>query len=237
MHEGNVNYAALDTFMSEGFKNIEGWCSPFVAKFVKALDEMQRQRGVRGGIAEVGVHHGLLFIMLNQVCEADERSYAIDIFEDQSLNVDYSGQGSKSAFVENLKRYDRHRGDNVSIISADSTAVEMSKLIKEPVRFFSVDGGHTVEHTICDLHSAHAALHPEGVVILDDILNSHWLGVLEGAVLFMSQKPTLMPFAIGHNKMFFAQLSHVDRYRQLFKSSGFATKPHVRFFGHDLVAL
>jgi hypothetical protein len=61
--------------------------------------------------------------------------------------------------------------------------------------------------------------------------------VLEGAVLFMSQKPTLMPFAIGHNKMFFAQLSHVDRYRQLFRSSGFATKPHVRFFGHDLVAL
>lgn len=230
-------HAPLDNYMATGFDAVEGWCSPRLADFCKLIDSHQRERGVRGGVAEIGVHHGRFFMLLNSLTEADEPSWAIDVFDDQTLNIDSSGRGSKGRFVDNMEKYDRHAGKNVTAVSADSTTTLLSEVVTTPVRIFSVDGGHTAEHTISDLKAAQTVLHPEGVVILDDILHPHWLGVIEGCILFMQSRPTLVPFAVGHNKMLFANLSHAGRYATLFRNSPLKTKASVRFMGWDLVAL
>lgn len=230
-------YTHLDKYMSSGFDAVEGWCSPNLSDICKLIDTHQQERGVTGGIAEIGVHHGRFFILLNALTKPGETSFAIDIFDDQSLNIDYSGLGSKSIFLSNLDKHDRHAGNNVVLIAADSTTTQLAALIKPPVRIFSVDGGHTAEHTIADLKSAQSASHAEGVVILDDILNTHWLGVIEGCMHFLLSRPTLVPFAIGHNKLLMSNLSHAERYATLFRNSSLASKPRVRFMGWDLVAL
>ena len=227
----------LQEYMNAGFWQVEGWCSEHLAPVIGAIDAYQKGRSVRGGVAEIGVHHGKLFILLNSICEANQKSYAIDVFDSQELNIDNSGSGSLAAFKENLQKYDRHRGANVSIVSADSVTADLAQMIGEPVRIFSIDGGHTAEHTISDLHKAQLRLRPEGVIVLDDILNHHWLGVIEGAITFLQTRPTLVPVAIGLNKLFLVNLSFAEKYRQLFNSVSAVTKYPVRFCGHDLVAL
>ena len=183
----------LQNYMNTGFHQVEGWCSEMLASVIEKIDVHQTSRAVSGGAAEIGVHHGRLFLMLNSVCKITERSYAIDVFDNQALNIDNSGSGSLSAFKQNLLSYDRHRGANVVVISADSLTADFLHLLDQPVRLFSIDGGHTAEHTISDLKKAQLRLHPEGVIVLDDILNHHWLGVVEGTVTFLQTRPTLRP--------------------------------------------
>jgi hypothetical protein len=235
--EVSAMYEHLDRYIATGFKTVEGWCSSFLADFCKLIDGHQRERGVEGGIAEIGVHHGLFFILLNSLCEPAHPSWAIDLFDKQDLNIDHSGQGSRGQFLSKLDTSDRFKGAKVQIIVCDSTTARLTDIIRTPVRMRSVDGGHTAEHTISDLKAAQSVLHPEGVVILDDSLNHHWLGVIKGCVVFLLSKPTLVPFAIGHNKLFLCKLSHAHRYAALFAASPFMTKPKLRFAGRDLVAL
>jgi len=230
-------YSHLDNYMATGFKEVEGWCSSQLSEFCKLIDSHQRERQIAGGVAEIGVHHGLFFIMLNSFCQDGCTSWALDLFERQDLNIDHSGQGSKEVFLANLEAHDKFKGKNVQIVACDSTTVRLTDIVKSPVRLFSIDGGHTAEHTISDLKSAQSVLHPEGVVILDDIQNHHWLGVIEGCILFLQARPTLVPFAIGHNKLFMCNLSFAEPYMKLFLNSRFVTKPRVRFVGHEIVAL
>jgi peptide chain release factor 2 len=54
--------------------------------------------------AEIGVHHGRLFIPMALARRPGERALAIDVFEDQHLNVDHSGKGDRARFEENVAR-------------------------------------------------------------------------------------------------------------------------------------
>ena len=81
-----------------------------------------------GGILEVGVLFGRFFILLNTLVNRSDRSIAIDVFEQQNLNVDKSGnlkglldQGDQLAtFKNNIKAFDKHRGKNVHVLKFDS---------------------------------------------------------------------------------------------------------------------
>lgn len=223
--------------MKNDFEMIEGWCSGYMQQYSQLIDAYHKDENVNGGIAEIGVHHGKFFILLNWLTEKNEESYAIDLFDDQHLNIDQSGCGSLEIFKKNLLEFDKHQGNNVNIVIADSTTYPLEKDILKPVRIFSVDGGHTVEHTLSDLKLAHKLIHKQGVVILDDITNMHWLGVIEGCIRFLEQKPTLVPFAIGQNKMFLCNLSYADSYKNIFKNSGYSSKDDVMLCGHKIIAL
>lgn len=227
----------LNNYKTGGFEKIDGWCGDKLFDIVNLLNSVGINK--EGGCLEIGVHHGKFYILLNGVIDRIFKSYAVDLFENQQLNIDGSGRGSLEAFRGNLRKYDRHKGANTEIISADSTDPKAIKFIRDaagPLRFISVDGGHTPEHTVSDLRLATKLLANEGVVILDDIFNYHWPGVVEGAVTFLREKPTLVPFAIGHNKLLLSKLSYRSYYFNLFNKSALKSKV-VNFFSYPLVAL
>ncbi len=227
----------LDTFRREGFHEIEGWCSERLFDVVDLLCKTEINKS--GGCLEIGVHHGKFYILLNQAISSNEQSYAIDIFDDQYLNVDQSGAGSLAAFKSNLKNFDVHQGSNTKIISGDSTdsGLGLDEIIGlGSMRFISIDGGHTAQHTINDLKLANKLVANQGVVILDDITHQHWLGVIEGVCSFLNTTPTLVPFAIGLNKLFLCKFSFQRYYFELFSNSSLKSKD-VKFFGFDIVAL
>lgn len=229
--------ANLRQYLENGFKSVEGWCSEQVFDTVDVLNDAPINKG--GGCLEIGIHHGKLYILLNQVIDPGEKSFAVDIFEAQNLNIDHSGAGSLHTFKTNLEKYDAHRGRNTHIIVGDSTdpGLRLEEVIGvASMRFISIDGGHTVEHTVSDLKLAERLVKNEGVVILDDILNYHWLGVIEGAGRFLDTYPTLVPFAIGHNKLYLCKLSYQGFYLQLFSRMPMASKT-VRFYGHTVVVV
>jgi hypothetical protein len=227
----------LDNYKANGFDKVEGWCGHALFDVITLLDGININK--TGGCLEIGTHHGKFYILLNSVIENTYKSVALDVFENQNLNIDHSGNGSFAAFSDNLIKYDRHSGTNTEIIVGDSTdSMVMSSLIGKKLhfRFISIDGGHTVEHTVSDLRLANELIANEGVVILDDILNYHWLGVVEGAVSFLSNKPTLVPVAIGHNKLILSKLSYRSFYFDLFEKSKLKSKV-VSFFGYTVAAL
>ena len=217
--------------------HIGGWCHAELADILSNLNESQRARGISGSVGEIGVYDGKFFLLLNYFTSDNESAYAIDLFDRQELNIDCSGSGTSLAnFQSNLSKYDKHAGANVKIVEGDSTCIDFRLVVQEPLRIISIDGGHTAEHTICDLKTSQAIMHPEGIVIVDDILNSHWLGVIEGVTTFLLAKPTLAPFAIGYNKLFMAHFAHVERYRQLLIAAGGISKSAVPFLGYTLAA-
>jgi hypothetical protein len=231
--------APLREYQARGFSNVQGWCGEALFEIVDLLNSLNFNQG--GGVCEIGVHHGKFYLLLNQVTEAEDSSFAIDLFEDQSLNIDKSGMGSADAFRANLNLYDVHQGRNTTLISADSTDSHavgelLEKIGRGSIRFFSIDGGHTARHTINDLNLANLLTKNSGVVILDDVLNHHWLGVFEGVVKFLLSEPTLIPFAIGYNKLFLCKLSYHEKYLLAFQQSPLRQKV-VDFLGSKLVAL
>jgi hypothetical protein len=201
-------------YIRRGKFTVAGWLTTEAALTIAALHDCQRSLGIRGGIAEIGVHHGKLFILLYLLTRAPEKVVAIDLFGDQHLNVDLSGSGDIEVFHRNLVRHadaDRlvlHQGNSLDLAPAD-----LVRLADGPLRLISVDGGHTAEITQNDLGVADGALAEGGIIMVDDLFNEHWPGVVDGVHRYFSRRPDLLPFAICGNKTFFCRPSHRDAYR------------------------
>ncbi len=197
-------------------RRVEGWIEPEILILMSALAAKQREQGVRGGVAEIGVHHGRFFIGLHLLRRPDERSVAIDLFEDQAHNIDRSGMGDEATFRDNLRRF--ADGDSsVAVVSADSTTLggaDIQGFAGGLVRMFSVDGGHTPEIVEHDMNTAADSLVEGGIAIGDDVFNSQWPGAVEGTLAFLDSNDRLVPFAVGYNKVLFTHPSFADSYRQ-----------------------
>jgi hypothetical protein len=201
-------------YIRHGKFYVEGWLRTEAALTIAALNERQRALDAKGGIAEIGVHHGKLFILLYLLGRAPERAVAIDLFEDQHLNIDLSGSGDLAKFHRNLARHT----DGARLVlyqgnSMDLSGADLVRLAEGPLRFISVDGGHTAEITAHDLAVADAALAEGGIIVLDVAFNEQWPGVADGVQRHFARRPNLMPFAIGANKTYFCRPSHRDAYR------------------------
>lgn len=227
----------LKDYLHTNFDNVEGWCDRVLFEIFDQLASTEINQ--KGGFLEIGVHHGKFYFLVNSIIDRKYQSFALDVFDDQSLNIDKSGSGNLQTFKNNLKNFDAHNGKNTQIISGDSTDQTVIKFFDDKIgsfRFISIDGSHTVEHTISDLHLANRLIANEGVVILDDVLNYHWPGVIEGVSYFLKSKPTLIPFAIGYNKLFLVKLSFHSYYLDAASNSHLKSKI-VDFFGYKTVAL
>jgi hypothetical protein len=186
--------------------SVPGWLDAYSASFIVMLSRIQKDHGITGGVAEIGVHMGRLFILLKLLCEDDERALAIDVFGDQHLNTDQSGGGDRALFMANLMRH--ASDDRLAILQKSSLEVRPDDIAATlgDCRLFSVDGGHTAECTVNDLRLADATLGAQGVAILDDYFNPSWPDVSTGAAQFFDDPTTrLKPFAVSPNKLYLAR--------------------------------
>jgi hypothetical protein len=225
-------------YLSTGFDLVEGWLSPTTAHIMGTLADEQTRRGIAGDIAEIGVHHGKSLLALANSLAPGERLFAIDVFDDQHKNVDKSGYGSRQAFLSNLATY--APGRTVEIIqesSLDLPNLGWPAVHAGRIRFFSIDGSHTREATVNDLRIAERTASSGAIVALDDILSSHWLGVISGLFEYMSKGGTLQPFAIVPNKLLLANDGHLEREWVAFLKENYGrliAKSGVELFGHPV---
>lgn len=200
-----------ENYLKWGIKTVEGWLHPLSAQFIAGLSTVQRKLDVVGSVGEIGVHHGKLFILLH--ADADtSRSFAIDVFDDQSLNLDQSGKGSYKLFTRNVERWCGPI-DDVEIIKRSSLDVRPSDLKNTvgEVRLFSIDGGHTEECTINDIRLAEKTICDRGVVILDDVFNPQWPGVMTGLAKYLIRDDSVLhPFAFTPNKVYLSKSPAAD---------------------------
>lgn len=198
-----------------GRRTVQGWLEPQVLDVLQTLADAQRSAGVTGAVAEIGVHHGQLFIALQLLNQPGLPAVAIDVFGNQDLNVDGSGRGDLGRFEANVRRWSEW--DGVTVLQADSTTVsgdDVRELANGPVRLFSVDGGHTEATVLADMRTAEAAIADGGIVIADDVFNAEWPSVSVGTLRYLDADPGLVPFVIGFNKVYFTHEPQAARYRE-----------------------
>ncbi len=205
---------------------------------ITAVDRVQKSLDVKGNVAEIGVHHGRLFILLLLICREGETGLAIDLFSDQEHNLDKSGKGDEQIFRANLAKY--ARGKVARVHAGDSTLLtgpEVKRLAGGPVRIFSVDGGHTEGVTFSDLVTAQDSLVDEGVVILDDCFNEAWPDVASGVARYMAQPSReMVPFAVGGNKTLFCRPPFAAMYQDALRALP-DRQTSARMFGFPVISL
>jgi Methyltransferase domain len=192
----------LERYRVDGLTEIEGWFEPESAELMASLLLHQVEAGLDGGVAEIGVHHGRSFLLLANGLAPGETAVALDVFEHQEQNADHSGKGDRARFEQNVSRWAPTASVKVVASSSLDVTVESAREVFGRPRMFSVDGGHTAEITRHDLELAAASIGPRGIVVLDDMLNGHWLGVLTGTATYLLDQPALVPFALSPNKLY-----------------------------------
>lgn len=184
------------------FNNVHGWLDIRALNFTKYFREKFLGL-IPFDSLEIGVHHGKFFIGIENITPVENRCIAIDVFSGQEKNIDGSGKGDLSIFNSNLLRYARGY-DRVTALAMDSLDINCVELGLGKFGIISVDGGHTERHTLRDLISAQELISNSGIVVLDDIFNQDWCGVISGTAAFFrsSAANRIVPFAIGFNKLF-----------------------------------
>lgn len=202
-------------YVTDGLPQVVGWFESESAEVVSALLVKQLDDGVGGNVAEIGVHHGKSFLLLANGVRDGESAVALDVFGDQQKNVDRSGLGDRDRFEQNVQQW--APSSDVKVVQTSSLEVEPGGAVETfgRVRLMSIDGGHTAEITEHDLRLAESCVDDLGVVMLDDLLNSHWLGVLSGTSAYLSSQHRLVPFAYSPNKLYLAPSFEVaEHYRK-----------------------
>jgi hypothetical protein len=226
----------------QNMDGVHGWLQPEAARSIVCLHGAQQRAGVRGSVAEIGVHHGKLFILLCLLRNAGEIAVGYDLFGQQEQNIDRSGKGSLEVLRNHLRDMSVS-ASHVKLITANSLELTGARIVRDsesPVRLFSIDGGHTADITRNDLSIAAEAIADDGVVILDDFFNEAWPGVSTGTAQFLRDHPkAIVPFAIVGNKVFFARTAEVaDAFRQALARSTIVAE-HLQskgseFFGYPV---
>jgi SAM-dependent methyltransferase len=212
----------LRQYVENGHHDVEGWFSGNQLDMFLIADEVQKQLGIDGAVGEIGVHHGRLFILLMLLRRAGEKAVAMDVFDLQEFNTDFSGLGNLEAFLANI---DRHVGtrEGLEIVKADSMQLEASDVLTAAgarFRMLSVDGSHTTHNTANDLRLAHRVLRQGGIIVVDDYFNGGYPMVAEGVARFMILEPVvnIVPVLAGMNKVVFTTKSHHTQYLEAFRA-------------------
>jgi hypothetical protein len=228
-------------YAERGHRTVGGWLSDTAIAVLQSVERAQAAANVFGPCCEIGVHHGRLFILMHLMTPAPHRSVAFDLFERQHENIDGSGRGNRDILLRHLRA---HGGDleRISAVAANSADLSPGDILRHcggHVALFSVDGGHTAALTRNDLALAEATVLPGGVVILDDCFNEAWPGVGQGFAEHMAQGSTLIPFAIGGNKVLLtnnaasarAYAERIDAERSRFEAR------HAELYGSEVLVV
>jgi len=236
----------IDNYIKHCHEKIEGWLHTDATTIITHIAQAQNKFGIKGHVCEIGVHHGLLFILLYLLTKSNENAVAVDIFDKQYLNLDDSGKGDLEKFLNNLEYFAKDKR-RLKVIAEDSTRIsadDIKSTVGGEVRLFSIDGGHTADITRNDLRIASQLICEGGVIILDDCFNGLFPAVSEGTNQFFlyENHRNIVPFAIGTataNKLFLTSRNYADKYIEYLlehdiENVGYSRQPE--FFGHRVIS-
>lgn len=209
-------FEALDRYIDRQIEAVPGYFGQVEATAIDVVGRWQVEQGIKGNLAEIGVHHGKLFFILALLRQANERALAIDLFEDDGLNTGIHA-GRDRAFFDNHTKLGVAL-DEGEVWKTDSTTITPAALHERigAVRMMSVDGGHDYRTVSNDLKLADAVLADDGVMIIHDFFGIGWPDVSVAAIHFLTEgRERLQPFLITPYKLFVARPAAAARYRAM----------------------
>jgi Methyltransferase domain len=158
---------AVDRYLMNGYDEVRGFSSLFAATICGHLLRRQSEFGIRGSVAEIGTFEGRFFIALGLALGEGEHAYGFDLFA-------WPGSQVLERLLANADAHGlaRDRFTPRSFDTGKLTAREFSSLTGgAPLRFIHIDGDHSPEALMQDLGLAHASLHAQGLICIDDMLH------------------------------------------------------------------
>lgn len=159
--------AALDRYLSADFTSVPGMSSRFAATICGHLLRRQTELGIRGDIAEIGTFEGRFFIAMGLALAPGEHAYGFDLFSwpDDGVLDRFLGHAARHGLTHD--RFTPRPFDTGKLSAAEFGGLTGG----QPLRFLHIDGEHSPEALGHDLTLAHANLHPQGLICLDDMLH------------------------------------------------------------------
>jgi hypothetical protein len=224
-------------YVVSGHRSVSGWFSRVDAELFSTLMLTQIHLGVRGDAMETGVHHGRSFIAISLGLGEGEKAIAIDIFEQQHLNIGHSGNGNLEIFEQNLRRYGEY--SKTKIISASSLDVTADEIkgISSGLRFVSIDGGHWYDAVMNDLTLAASCAGSECIIALDDFSNPDFPDVSAAYFAWIGSNRDFIPLCISQGKLYIYRGSRADSYYSSLSDNKylkFNYKKNVTFLGNEI---
>jgi hypothetical protein len=73
----------LEHSLAEGSQHVDGYLQSGSASIIWSIFDIQDELEIAGNLAEIGVYHGKLFILLCHCLRKGERAFAVDPFDTQ----------------------------------------------------------------------------------------------------------------------------------------------------------
>jgi len=209
--------AALDAFLAGGYMQIRGMSSRFAAAICGHVIKRQSDIGIGGDILEIGTFEGRFFVAMAKLLQAGEHALGIDVFTWPSEKV-------YDHFVENCANHGLKPGSTTAwkVDTLKISAAELrAKLPAGRARFVHVDGEHNAECLRNDLELAHAVLHPDGVIALDDMLHPGYPTLIVTVIEYLNRHPEMRALCIVDResitaaaKLLICRIESVPKYEQ-----------------------
>ena len=170
-------------YIKTGVESVNGMLQSGSLSILWSLMELQDHFDITGNVAEIGVFHGKLLLLLCHWLNRGEIAYGIDIYgSPPGIN-----QKDINTLLANLKHFGFADSDYKLIIkdSLSLSAKDIHDLVGgRTIRLFSVDGDHCKDAVLHDLRLASTTLCDGGVIIADDIFNAWYPTVTEAVYEF-----------------------------------------------------
>lgn len=232
--------STLRKFIFHDLQTVEGYIDPPDALVFLSLLQAQKREGLEGGLAEIGVFYGRSYFLLKKICEDGDKVLGIDLFD-----IGQAADGSATQyrrFIENGQRLGVPVDEDL-IIKADSTGLQAEDIIARigRPRFFSIDGGHMLDHITADSALAMDTLADHGVIAFDDTFNPAWPEVTVGVADFLrQQKSAFSTFCMTKYKTYVCRRQfHEFYYNAITEASDLLAFRHVEteFLGSKVARL
>ena len=233
--------AAAERYLAQEFHRVKGASSKIGAIAATRVIAMQTERGVRGAVAEIGVFEGRFFIALALAAAPGEKLIATDVFT-------WPDEGIADRFLANCRAAGVDM-DRVVVQKAGTqtlTPESYRQVAGGPIRFLHIDGAHQYDAVLHDLRLAKAALHPQGVICLDDVLHPLYPALTVAATDWLKANPEFALFAIVDRESFasackflICRREHAESYRNgLIETAAEHVMRHrANYFGAEALIL
>ena len=251
------NPQKLESYLREGSRSVDGYLQSGSASVICSIFDIQDELKISGNVAEIGVFHGKLLILLCHSLREGENVFAIDLFNTQpdiqgiKTDADHHRFSSENLLV-NLAA-NKINIEIVKLIVTNSQDLIGADLVTDfggaNIRLFSIDGDHSRDGVRHDLNLAAATLSEGGVILADDLFNTICPSLTEGIIDFFREdndgrfEPVAIvaangPAHTGSNKLIISDLKYATRYKAYLQLLNRTNYSHTdRFLGFSNVLI
>ena len=183
-HESAIP-CSLASEIFEKIKVIPGWFNFDDCTHFHLILRLQSLLGIRGNFLEIGSYHGRSTALMCRYLRNGEKIVVCDAFESQTKD-NYANKPSPEALINNILRLNPTLDQSkVLICHCLSSKLSLEKFMK--FRFIHLDGGHSKDQVLNDLHLSKGQLINKGIIAIDDYQNKEWPEVTAAVNEFMSK--------------------------------------------------